>query len=696
MTALRIHGGIGEAWRRAWMPRENPGLAAWAAAHRRVPETSSARPGPWDNDVAPYLVGVMDAIDDPLVSRVTFMKSSQVGATEVLINAVMHAAACAPAPAMFLYPNETDAATACRDRVLPSIEATPVVARLLPAAGRSSLRLAFESMTVVFASSRSKSATKMRPIGLLFRDELDDIPEDARERAAKRTDTFPNHKIVDTSTPSLEGQGIDQGYQRSDRRRFWVPCPLCGAYQVLRWNGLRWEGKMAADLRRITETVGYECERCRARIAEHHKGAMLRAGRWAKHNQQVIEGGVVTGEPDDRVTPGQHAGFWINQIYSPFVPWARIAHEWVEHRGAPPADWVNHVLAEPYYERGHRVEVAQLRRHLIDLDKGGYRRGTLTRGALSVTASIDLQQDRMYVEWLAWGEKAAENWLVDYAEIPAPMSDPVATARAVDGVLDRAFTVPADHPLYSLLKGRIQTAVAVIDSGQGKRTAEVYRLCLARPSRLRAAKGVSSEQMRQNWDESTVELEGVGKRAAKLPLLRVNVDRYKEENVQMLGLDPPGWGGAADAGGDEARAVCPWRFPAAFVDRQTGELESHDDYLMQLSAEEYRPKKGSTGRAKKMAWELRPGRRDNHYLDCRVYHLALRDRLRLSRLTLNSVRAHLERGLAPGAVEGSTATSEPGDSRKSTIGPVGSSTPANPLGGAAGIGMQPRRFTRRR
>ena len=56
----------------------------------------------------------------------------------------------------------------------------------------------------------------------------------------KRSETFWNRKIALGSTPTVKGTSrIEKAYEESDQRRYYVPCPHCGEFQVLEWGGLR-------------------------------------------------------------------------------------------------------------------------------------------------------------------------------------------------------------------------------------------------------------------------------------------------------------------------------------------------------------------------------------------------------------------------------------------------------------------------
>ena len=44
----------------------------------------------WKTSRAPYQKGIMDAVNDPKINTIVFMKSAQVGATEILNNIVAY------------------------------------------------------------------------------------------------------------------------------------------------------------------------------------------------------------------------------------------------------------------------------------------------------------------------------------------------------------------------------------------------------------------------------------------------------------------------------------------------------------------------------------------------------------------------------------------------------------------------------
>ena len=265
------------------------------------------------------------------------------------------------------------------------------------------------------------------------------------------------------------------------------------------------------------------------------------------------------------------------------------------------------------------------------------------------------------------------------------------------------------------------TACAAIDTGH--RTKELEKIILKHPTRLLAVKGVDGTSRDPAYIAREVSVEGFrksgggGKGGAgatrkdrTIRLVSVTVSQYKEQLYTDLGLEPRG----STRTVAEQASECRSRFPAYVIDRETGADENHDAYFSQLSSEYQVPEpisKSNPDGPKKLVWKVRPGRDggggENHYLDVRVYHLCLRDVLRLSKLSLVKMLAALQarvpasgerdpRGIQP---PGSIA---PGISRDVQISSSGGARPANPGGTSAGIGSRtpppvvpPRRFTRR-
>ena len=105
-------------------PPEELTVSEWAEKYRMLDSKSSAMPGPWSNDITPYLVGVMDEFNNYETEKIIFVKPTQVGGTEALQNMIGYIVMQDPAPTMIVYPTEKLAQSVSENRLQPALKAT--------------------------------------------------------------------------------------------------------------------------------------------------------------------------------------------------------------------------------------------------------------------------------------------------------------------------------------------------------------------------------------------------------------------------------------------------------------------------------------------------------------------------------------------------------------------------------------------
>jgi len=309
-------------WANGIRPDPNLTVSQWADRHRLLSSRASAEPGRYRTARTPYMREIMDALSPASpAQRVVFMKAAQVGATEAgncFIGFVMHHA---PGPMLAVQPTVELAKRNSRQRIDPLIEESPELrAKVKPArsrdAGNTMLSKEFAGGILIMTGANSAVGLRSTPARYIFLDEVDAYPASADEEgdpvslAEARSLTFAHRrKVFLVSTPTIRGLSrIEREFEASDQRRFFVPCPHCGAQQWLKFERLRWEKGQ-------TETAQYHCEGCDRPIAEHHKTVMLECGGWR-----------ATAEAADPLTVGYH----LSALYSPmgWLSWARIARSW--------------------------------------------------------------------------------------------------------------------------------------------------------------------------------------------------------------------------------------------------------------------------------------------------------------------------------------------------------------------------------
>ena len=226
-------------------PPEQLTVSEWAEKYRMLDSKSSAMPGPWSNDITPYLTGVMDEFNNYETEKIIFVKPTQIGGTEALQNMIGYIVMQDPSPTMIVYPTDTLAKSVSENRLQPMLKATPEIAKKFDE-NSSLLELQFDSMYISLTGSNSPSGLASKPIRFLMMDEVDKYPgasskeADPIKLATERTKTFHNKKIYITSTPTLKTGHIWKEKEAADiEKHFFVPCPHCGEYIEFKFQNIR-------------------------------------------------------------------------------------------------------------------------------------------------------------------------------------------------------------------------------------------------------------------------------------------------------------------------------------------------------------------------------------------------------------------------------------------------------------------------
>jgi phage terminase large subunit GpA-like protein len=455
-------------WRTALMeglrPEQPLTVSEWADKHRRLSSKASAEPGPWRTNRTPYLREPMDCLSSTSpVQRVVMMFAAQTGKTEAGANWLGYVIDHAPGPMLLVQPTVEMAKRLSKQRLESLITETPVLAeKIAPSRSRDSgntmFAKDFPGGMMLLTGSNSATGLRSTPCRYIFCDEIDAFPSDVDGEgdpvslAEKRATTFARRKILLTSTPTVKDfSRIEAEYERSDQRRFYVPCPCCSVMQWLKWPQLKWENNEPA-------TAAYECEVCHERFAEIHKPAMLRKGEWR------------ATAPSN----GKTAGFQLSGLYSPlgWLSWADMVDDFLRAKADAPMlkSFVNTRLAETWEEDfASKVSADGLLERCEH-----YEAAMVPEGGLALTVGVDVQDNRLAISVWVWGREE-EGWLLDHQEI---YGDP--SRQELWKQLDEVVLREWPHAVGPAMR----PDVVAIDSG-GHFTAEVYQY-----ARERARQGV--------------------------------------------------------------------------------------------------------------------------------------------------------------------------------------------------------------
>ncbi|HBP50065.1 phage terminase large subunit family protein [Pseudomonas sp.] len=468
-----------EAYFRGLRPDPSLWVDQWADEYMRIPrDTGAAEPGQYRTSRTPYAREPMRCLSPAHpCKRVVTMVASQLMKTQIALNWIGGLIHMVPSNILTLLPS-LSLAKRVSSRIGKTIKATPVLRERVAANRSRDARNTmdtkeFEGGSLYVTTAGSAANLAELSARYIYGDEIDrwdvDVGEegDPIELAETRGSTFGrNAKFYFSSSPTIKGASrIADLFETSDQRYYYVPCPHCGHMQVLEWESLHYSVDYSV--------VHYQCAGpdCDVLIEEHHKGQMLARGEWRSHAQ---------GD-------GETIGFHLNALYSPlgWMDWRSLAKQFekakkAQNRGdlEPMQVFYNTRLAKVWDSAQEQTKADVLKERAR---RETYGLGSMTLRVLMLTASVDVQANRLELMVMGWGV-GMERWIIDYQVIWGDPADERTWA-----VLDEKLKVRYPHPCGVGL-GILATAV---DSG-GHHTDEVYQFCRVRRWRnIFAIKGAS-------------------------------------------------------------------------------------------------------------------------------------------------------------------------------------------------------------
>ena len=452
---------------------------------------------------------MMDALNDPLTNEIVIMCAAQLGKSETLNNIIGYYIDNDPCPILMLQPTVDMASAYSKDRIAAGlIRSTPCLQHKVkdPRArdsGNTTLHKVFPGGALTLVGANSPAGLASRPIRVVLCDEVDRYPTSAGtegdpiQLARKRTSTFWNRKIVMVSTPTnKDASRIEDSYNKSDKRQFWVPCKHCDKKQLLRWGNVKWTD---GD----PDTAMYECDDCHVLWSENDRRWSIKRGEWIAEAQFK---GI--------------AGFWINALYSPWTALADGVREFLAVRKSPEQlrVWVNTYLGETWEDQGETIDDLALAERREEFGE------FLPEEIMMLTCGVDVQQDRLELQITGWGSDD-ESWVVEYRTMYGDPADP-KTWDNLSSVLFRVFETHDGRQLG--------IRAICVDSG-GSHTQTVYKYCKANSGRrVFAIKGVGGERPLVTKPSKN--------NSVKCPLFPVGVDNAKDLLMARLRVNEPGAG----------------------------------------------------------------------------------------------------------------------------------------------------------
>ena len=411
----------------------------WAEENRILTSEVSSRPGKMNCMETPWMLYLMECLDNPDINVIVGKKSAQIGWTETINSYVGRTVDLDPRNIMISFPRAAGCQLYWKEKLLPFIKSTPAIHKKITKYTKlsriSHKFIPFSGGFIKLANMGSADEGKSSVIAILIYEEPDGIKGDVNKQGdglaitKERKKSFQGDwKIIYAGTPTdKDFSQVDMAYEQSNKMVYMVPCHVCGKSHELNFNYLKQD--VWPDLR-IDDTYGqfnpysayYLCPHCNSSWTFEQK------------NKNVLEAinynnkGWVVTNPEISDT----YGFAFTELLSSFENsnfielsklWLKAKKAYEEGKEGLMKSFVNNQTGEAYapLHSGHNVEDLKKKRL-------SYSEGIVPAGAFLLTAGIDVQvggeskRSRFAICVRAWGRNG-NSWLVHWTEIMGNAND---------------------------------------------------------------------------------------------------------------------------------------------------------------------------------------------------------------------------------------------------------------------------------
>lgn len=541
----------------ALMPRQRHRAWDWIREHGRMPDGK-----PFDGERVPWCRGVCDAWDDPETRQIALQWGTRLGKTTIAMQLMAMAACTKPRSGLFATSTQSLARRTVMGKIYPLLAAIDGTRAQLPHERwwtATEIRLASSFWHVAWSGSETQLADLSAFYGwaneidkwsMNQRQEGEAGEGDSLDQFEERFKEFQNAKLLFECSPTTASKSrIEAKLKLSNDCRYWVPCPRCGAFQVLRLGsenpaagGLLFDkhadGSLDAALARTT--ARYKCAHCPYEIGDELRHRMMNRGVWAPAGCGVDKRGRVTG------TPHRSARIWggqLSSLYSLQLRWGDVAERFVgDVRRNQLRVFVNGWLAEtwqPYKSKNEPEDIG--RRLATELPPS-----VIPAWATWLFAAFDVQGDH-YVYWVVACDALEREHLVKHGTCET-------LEEARDVITAKYEREDGGAPQWP--------AVTAMDSGF--RTEAVYKFCQTfrgTPHRVVPVKGANTDCAGEPYEVKQIGMnEGKSARTKKAliragrGLTRIRISPYYYEPITQRQLDElsPGDPGALSLNAEAA------------------------------------------------------------------------------------------------------------------------------------------------
>jgi phage terminase large subunit GpA-like protein len=442
-------------------PPEKLSISDWAARNMWLPRAIAAEPGRYNPTRFPWSKEPLDAILDPTVAENVWLWGAQLGKTTCLLATLGYFSHWIPSPILVKYPTQDSAESFSKEKLQLIIEESPAL-RKVYAEGKSRFSdctISFKRFAgghIAMIGANSPTELRQRSCRVILQDEIDSDPlsvgieGDPVALADARASTFSDAIFIKSSTPTLKGRSkIESAFLATDQRRFYVPCPHCGFYQVLVFEQIKFESERL-------HLAAYECKSCLKLFQDVDRLRGIQRGEWRPTAPFNGKRGYHLSGLYRMIGLKRNFQTYLHAFVCEALD-AKVSEERL-------VVWINTFKAETFEVSCEKVEHSALFNRREDYEG-------IPNEVCCLVAGVDVQGNRLEAEIVGYGD-GEESWGIEYKVC---YGDP--SQEAVWDELDAWLTKPKKRN-----DGTPMTVFAVgIDTGHA--TDQAYNFVKNHPGR---------------------------------------------------------------------------------------------------------------------------------------------------------------------------------------------------------------------
>lgn len=451
----------------------------WAEANRFLTSDVTSRPGRMDCMQTPWMLYVMECLDDPTIKVIVGKKSAQIAWTETINSYIGKTIDVDPRNIAIAFPRAKSVQKFYKEKLKPFISTTTCLKQKIGSLSKvSHLHIPFPGGFLMLANLGAADDAKSSVIPILIVEEPDGIKKDVNKQGdgmallKQRMKSFSDGKLIYAGTPTdFSFSQVDLAYESSNKMRYMVPCHKCLEFHTLSFDNLKYDvyqDRMIHELygRYNPETAYYEAPCCGAIWTFEQKNENVK-----KAVKYFNKGWQITRPEIEDVY-----GFAFNELLSSFESsnFVNLAKQKIramkayeEGNEGLMKSLVNNSMGEAYRPLQAGVDIDELKTRRLN-----YPENVVVYDGLVLTCGIDVQHNRFAYVVRAWG-RHGQSWLVTWNEIFGDVLD------GDDPVWDRLEDMILQEWEHAAGGGRfLKIAAASIDSADGNTTELVYNFVL--------------------------------------------------------------------------------------------------------------------------------------------------------------------------------------------------------------------------